>query len=364
MQEAQIARRGRRAAAAALLLAAPLYACMREGPPAPYVVGERAPFVAAAEPGYAPTPRSASAPAEITVRRGDTLDSIVHAYHVPRRALIAANGLHPPYRVEPGWTLVIPRGGSAASRVAVAALPAAPPPRSAAPAPLPAPPTRAVASAAPPPAVPMAPRPPEKPSFAAAEPAAPAAASGGEAPAARPLAPPPKQVASLSPAKPAPETEPPPPAAPGPREGGFLWPVRGQILAGYGVGADGTHNDGINIAAPRGAPVQATETGVVVYAGNELRGYGNLILVKHAGGWISAYAHCDLILVKRGQQVHRGQIIARVGSTGNVSAPQLHFELRRGDKPVDPKTLLAPLSTATAPHPGPLPARGEREGPA
>jgi murein DD-endopeptidase MepM/ murein hydrolase activator NlpD len=126
----------------------------------------------------------------------------------------------------------------------------------------------------------------------------------------------------------------------------FSWPVRGHILEGYGTGPDGTHNDGINIAAPRGAPVQATAAGVVVYAGNELRGYGNLILVKHAQGWISAYAHCDLILVRRGQHVRQGQIIARVGATGNVSAPQLHFELRRGDKPVDPLTLLAPLSTA------------------
>jgi murein DD-endopeptidase MepM/ murein hydrolase activator NlpD len=130
--------------------------------------------------------------------------------------------------------------------------------------------------------------------------------------------------------------------------GTFLWPVRGRILAGYGSGRDGTHNDGINIAAPRGAAVEAADGGVVAYAGNELRGYGNLILVKHSNGWISAYAHCDLILVKRGEKVARGQTIARVGSTGSVAEPQLHFELRRGNHAVDPREFLAPLPTAGA----------------
>ncbi|MGA8552348.1 MAG: M23 family metallopeptidase, partial [Stellaceae bacterium] len=145
----------------------------------------------------------------------------------------------------------------------------------------------------------------------------------------------------------------PPPAAPFPgsathRGGSFLWPVRGHVLEDYGAGPDGTHNDGINIAAPRGAPVQATDAGIVAYAGNELRGYGNLILIKHPNGWISAYAHCDLILVRTGQKVARGQVIARVGSTGNVSAPQLHFELRRGKHPVDPRDYLTPLPSAAA----------------
>jgi murein DD-endopeptidase MepM/ murein hydrolase activator NlpD len=126
----------------------------------------------------------------------------------------------------------------------------------------------------------------------------------------------------------------------------FLWPVRGRVLASYGTRADGTHNDGINIGAPRGAAVQAVDAGIVAYTGNELRGYGNLILIKHANGWISAYAHCDQILVKRGEKVTRGQVIARVGSTGNVSEPQLHFELRRGRQAVDPREFLAPSPTA------------------
>jgi murein DD-endopeptidase MepM/ murein hydrolase activator NlpD len=140
-------------------------------------------------------------------------------------------------------------------------------------------------------------------------------------------------------------------AAAGPAHGGdtFAWPVKGHIVEGYGAGSDGTRNDGINIAAPRGAAVQAVDAGVVAYAGNELRGYGNLLLIKHPGGWISAYAHCDTILVKPGQKIARGQVIARVGSSGNVSSPQLHFELRRGNKPVDPRTYLAPPPSAGAP---------------
>jgi murein DD-endopeptidase MepM/ murein hydrolase activator NlpD len=92
--------------------------------------------------------------------------------------------------------------------------------------------------------------------------------------------------------------------------------------------------------------VEAADVGVVAYAGNELRGYGNLILIKHSNGWISAYAHCDLILVKRGDKVSRGQVIARVGATGNVTEPQLHFELRRGNRAVDPREFMGPLPAA------------------
>jgi len=92
--------------------------------------------------------------------------------------------------------------------------------------------------------------------------------------------------------------------------------------------------------------VEAADAGVVAYTGNELHSYGNLILIKHADGWISAYAHCDQLLVKRGDKVARGQVIARVGSTGNVSEPQLHFELRHGHQAVDPREFLTPLPTA------------------
>jgi murein DD-endopeptidase MepM/ murein hydrolase activator NlpD len=135
----------------------------------------------------------------------------------------------------------------------------------------------------------------------------------------------------------------------------FSWPLNGRILAGYGAAADGSRNDGISIAAPRGAPIAAIEAGTVAYAGNELRGYGNLILIKHADGWISAYGHCDELLVKKGDQVHRGKVIAKVGASGNVSEPQLYFELRRGKQPVDPREFLAAAPVAMSLPRGPAP---------
>ncbi|MDJ0610494.1 MAG: LysM peptidoglycan-binding domain-containing M23 family metallopeptidase [Kiloniellales bacterium] len=138
----------------------------------------------------------------------------------------------------------------------------------------------------------------------------------------------------------------PPPAAipkPPPRaRSTFLWPVSGTVILGYGPKKDGRHNDGINISAPRGTPVRAAENGVVAYAGNELRGFGNLVLVKHQGGWVTAYAHTEQIEVRRGDTVKRGQTIGRVGSTGSVAEPQLHFELRKGTRAVNPTKLLGP----------------------
>ena len=121
---------------------------------------------------------------------------------------------------------------------------------------------------------------------------------------------------------------------------GFSWPIRGQIILAYGKQAGGRFNDGINIAAPSGTEIRAAQNGVVVYVGNELPGFGHLLIVKHANGWTSAYAQCREILVKRGQTVKKGQVIARVGATGNVSTPQLHFELRRRAQPVDPQRYL------------------------
>ncbi|MGY8998104.1 MAG: peptidoglycan DD-metalloendopeptidase family protein [Alphaproteobacteria bacterium] len=120
----------------------------------------------------------------------------------------------------------------------------------------------------------------------------------------------------------------------------FIWPVEGPIISTYGPKTDGFHNDGINIAAPAGSPVVATEDGVVAYTGDELRGYGNLVLVKHADGWVSAYAHNAQVLVARGQTVLRGDTIASVGASGGVDAPQSHFELRRGTDAVDPVPYL------------------------
>jgi murein DD-endopeptidase MepM/ murein hydrolase activator NlpD len=135
--------------------------------------------------------------------------------------------------------------------------------------------------------------------------------------------------------------------APPPRAGvKFLWPVQGHTIAGYGRKKNGLHNDGINIAAPRGASVRAADNGVVAYVGNELRGFGNLILVKHAGGWVTAYAHTQDFMVRRGQVVTRGQPIARIGSSGNVATPQLHFEIRKGTRSVNPTRYLGPQQAA------------------
>jgi murein DD-endopeptidase MepM/ murein hydrolase activator NlpD len=123
--------------------------------------------------------------------------------------------------------------------------------------------------------------------------------------------------------------------------GKFRWPVRGRIIAGFGKRPDGSHNDGVNVAVPQGTEVYAAEAGKVAYAGNELKGYGNLVLIRHANGWVSAYAHADQILVRPNDEVRRGQVIARAGKTGAVDQPQLHFELRQGSRPVDPVPHLA-----------------------
>jgi murein DD-endopeptidase MepM/ murein hydrolase activator NlpD len=116
----------------------------------------------------------------------------------------------------------------------------------------------------------------------------------------------------------------------------FRWPVRGKVIDAFGKRADGTHNDGINLQVPQGTEIHAAEGGQVVYAGNELKGYGNLVLIRHDNGWVTAYAHAEQMLVKRDDIVKRGQVIAKAGRTGSVDRPQVHFELRQGSKPVDP----------------------------
>jgi murein DD-endopeptidase MepM/ murein hydrolase activator NlpD len=322
------ARRGFRSASWALLLGSLLAACApRLEAPAPVAGGE------GAERG----------PERVIVQRGDTLSDIAHAHHIPLRVLADANGLSPPYRIQVGRTLMVPGAGQPGPRapVAVAAVPPGGQEVAAVPA------TRPDT---------LAPAPSDKPSVQTAPlPAvvSPAAGPQGSAPApdaGRPDVAATPTASAVAPPSPQRAAEPPAssgagvPAARG--SGSFLWPVRGRILAAYGSKGDGTHNDGINISAPRGASVQAVDAGVVAYTGNELRGYGNLILIKHPNGWISAYAHCDQLLVKRGEKVTRGEVIARVGSTGNVSEPQLHFELRRGHQAVDPREFLTPLPTA------------------
>ena len=290
------------AAALVLLLAA----CgPRLDGPAPLVSGE---------------PPPEAKPESIKVQQSQTLSGIAHTYHVPMRVLAEANHLAPPYRIEVGRTLIIPPNGQPALPPASALVSGTQPQKleeiPAAANPIDAPVERTAA----PPTI-------SEPTVAA-----------------EPLRPDVKPAVTSPASTAAAET----PRAPASDGGTFLWPVRGRVLGAYGSGRDGTRNDGLNIAAPRGAAVEAADGGVVAYTGNELRGYGNLILVKHPNGWISAYAHCDQILVKRGDKVARGQTIARVGSTGNVSEPQLHFELRRGNHAVDPREFLAPLPSAGA----------------
>lgn len=280
----------------------------------------------------------------IIVREGETLTSIADRYAVPASAILSVNGLSRASDVAPGSAIMIPapRGGT---RVASAAplAPAPAPLASAAPAARPAP--TQTASAAPSPQ--SASAPPRRPQAAAAPaqtqraPAPPAGAANARQQAVAAPAQPTRQ-ASASAAAPAPAAAPSQPTTtaslPAADASGldFRWPARGRVIAGFGAAG----NEGINIALPEGTQVRAAESGVVAYAGNELKGYGNLILIRHDNGYVSAYAHNRDILVKRGDSVRRGQVIANSGRTGNVNAPQLHFEIRKGSEPVDPLPYL------------------------
>ncbi len=124
------------------------------------------------------------------------------------------------------------------------------------------------------------------------------------------------------------------------RKSKFMWPVNGAVVSNFGFVGKGRKNDGINIKAAIGTNVKAADKGVVAYAGNELKGFGNLVLIKHADGFITAYAHNDKLYVKKGQKVLRGEKIATVGQTGSVKTPQLHFEVRAGKKAVNPRAYL------------------------
>ncbi|QJQ31604.1 peptidoglycan DD-metalloendopeptidase family protein [Sphingomonas lacunae] len=130
------------------------------------------------------------------------------------------------------------------------------------------------------------------------------------------------------------------PPATGP--GRFAWPLTGTLLQRFGPAGNGRVNDGINIAAAPGTPVRATAAGIVTYAGNEIALFGGLILIDHGGGWTSAYAHLDQLGVTVGQSVRAGQVIATSGESGQVPQPQLHFEIRRDRRPVDPLRQLPP----------------------
>lgn len=270
-----------------------------------------------------------------TVQRSETLYSISRSTGVDVYSLAQANDLQPPYSISIGQQLKIPSPtGYAVASAPVPDNPSAPQP--------PAPrgyqvdtlpvspgvqpqPAQDDTNSAGLPAIPQQPAPVPETTVPARGTATPRAESE-------------QAVASA----PAPTADPKQDTVLPPRAGRtFSWPVRGRVLAGFGPTPDGLHNDGINIAARAGAPVIAAENGVVVYAGSELKGFGNLLLVRHADGWMTAYAHLDKALVKKGQKVTKGQAIGTVGSTGGVNQPQLHFEIRRGTQAVDPAKFLS-----------------------
>ncbi|HYG85114.1 MAG TPA: LysM peptidoglycan-binding domain-containing M23 family metallopeptidase [Azospirillum sp.] len=304
------------------------------------------------------------------VQKGDTLTSISRMYNVEMTELSRLNGLSAPYAVHIGQPLRLPAGGNRISETADAGASSAPvgvapppgtavpaakvsrgsiqvtelPPPGGAPAPTPSSPSSK------PMGVPL-----PAPSVAPAAPPVAAAAGApdfqpGEGPkllrppSAKPAEPAPTPVAEPAPAQQEVAVAPPPKAevgAPPPRGAArFMWPLKGKLVSGFGPKPDGMNNDGINIAAPKGTAVMAADNGVVAYAGNELRGFGNLLLVKHDGGWITAYAHLDKMEVDRGARVKRGQRIGTVGQTGSVTSPQLHFELRKGSHVVDPREQM------------------------
>ncbi|MEM8915551.1 MAG: peptidoglycan DD-metalloendopeptidase family protein [Pseudomonadota bacterium] len=126
-------------------------------------------------------------------------------------------------------------------------------------------------------------------------------------------------------------------------ERAFEWPVTGDVISTFGAGLGEGINDGINISATKGTEILASQDGFVVYAGNELAGFGNLILIRHADNWVTGYAHADQMLVGKDQFVRMGEVIGTVGTTGSVSEPQLHFEIRQGTDAVDPANHMVPL---------------------
>ena len=244
-------------------------------------------------PASAPTPAAAGTAgghsAVHVVAAGDTLSKVSHRYHKSVNEIAKANNIQPTATLNVGERLIIP--GVQTSEVKAAA-------------PAPAPQQKTVLASA-------APKEPEPVQTAAV--VAPA----------DPLE---KEATKLA-------------------EGNgtvpkFRWPANGRVIAGYGATPNGQQNDGINISLPENTPVKAAEDGVVAYAGNELKGYGNLVLVRHPNGYVTAYAHAKELLVKRGDQVKRGQVIARSGQTGNVNTPQLHFEIRKDSSPLDPTRFL------------------------
>ena len=301
--------------------------------------------VQAAAPVAAAAGWTAQGGSAVTLGQGETIRTLANRYGVPEAAIRTANNITG--NPAPGARVIIPvyQSGQVAKAAPVAAPAPAPAMKQAAaqPAPLPAPQqiaTKQVAAAQPaktdlPQKGPTAGRtdlPQKLPATPAPEPAKQAKVEPAAAPQKAAAAPVPAPEAQAAPKE---DTTASLGAAASSTGGEFRWPAKGRIIQGFGGGSDG-----INIALPEGTPVKAVENGVVAYAGNELKGYGNLVLIRHDNGFVSAYANNGELKVKRGEHVKRGQTIATSGQTGNVSSPQLHFELRKGSTPVDPMPYL------------------------
>jgi murein DD-endopeptidase MepM/ murein hydrolase activator NlpD len=258
----------------------------------------------AAPPALSPAPGTkvaAGLPASVhVVKPGDTLMNLSRRHNIAPAQLAAANNIPVTTQLKIGSKINIPGGKTAAAVPASQVIAEAPKPVAAAPA----------APAAKPVAVAQVNEPQQK---------ARVATEANDLPEAQ------------SPVKAADATN----ALPT-----FRWPVRGRVITAYGAKTNGKQNDGINVAVPEGTPVKAAEDGVVAYSGNELKGYGNLILVRHSNGYVTAYAHASELMVKRGDTIKRGQVIAKSGQTGEVGSPQLHFEIRKGSSAVDPLQFL------------------------
>jgi murein DD-endopeptidase MepM/ murein hydrolase activator NlpD len=289
----------------AAILAANGYKGPRTLSPGQQLIIPHAAAVAAAAP-VAPAPAPASKPVAAVsappslhfVNRGDTLLSIARRNHVPLAELAKANNLTPSAKLKLGSKLTVPGSKIATAAPATPVAPAQP----IATLPVTAPPVRQVAASI------------QQPSARLAQAAPMAEEKEADAPV---------KASEATGALPT-----------------FRWPVRGKVITSYGAKTNGKSNDGINLAVPEGTPVKAAEDGVVAYAGNELKGYGNLVLVRHSNGYVTAYAHASELMVKRGDNIKRGQVIAKSGQSGEVGSPQLHFEIRKGSSPVDPLQFL------------------------
>jgi len=258
---------------------------------------------AAAPPASKPVAAAAAPSSVHVVNRGDTLMSIARRNQISVTELARANNLDQSARLSLGMKLTVPAKSAAVAPAAqpVAAAPAQP----VAVAPAPAPATKLASAGGPPQSARLA---QATTNVAEEKPVVEAASiKSSEATGALPT---------------------------------FRWPVRGKVITSYGAKTNGKSNDGINLAVPEGTPVKAAEDGVVAYSGNELKGYGNLVLVRHSNGYVTAYAHASELLVKRGDTIKRGQVIAKSGQSGEVGSPQLHFEIRKGSSPVDPLQFL------------------------